>query len=52
MSEEARQRKYIKVRPSVLKKARIRAVTSDKTVGEWLEEAIEEKIEREEEKPK
>ena len=46
--EEARKGKYIKLKPSILKKARLRAVSSDKGLGEWLEEAIEEKIEREE----
>jgi len=50
VSEETRQGKYIKVRPSVLKKARLAAVSSDKSLGRWLEEAIEEKIERDEKK--
>ena len=48
VSGEARQGKYISLRPSILKKARLRAVSSDKTLGEWIEDAIEEKIEREE----
>ena len=48
LSEEVRQGKYIKLRPSILKKARIRAVSSDKTLGQWLEDAIEEKAAREE----
>ena len=50
--EEAREGKYIKLKPSILKKARLRAVSSDKTLGEWLEEAIEEKAAREEKKAK
>ena len=48
VSGEARQGKSIKLRPSILKKARVRAVSSDKTLGQWLEEAIEEKAAREE----
>ncbi len=45
-NEETRQGKYIKVKPSILKKAQLRAVSTDKALGEWLEETIEEKIER------
>jgi predicted HicB family RNase H-like nuclease len=52
MNDEVRESKSIKMRPSVVKKARIEAVTSNKTLGEWLEEAIEEKIAREEKKVK
>ena len=47
MNDEVRESKSIKMRPSVVKKARIEAVTSNKTLGEWLEEAIEEKVKRE-----
>jgi len=47
MNDEVRESKSIKMRPSVVKNARIEAVTSDKTLGEWLEEAIEEKVKRE-----
>ena len=52
MSEEARHGKYIKFRPSVLKKAGRRAVSSDKSLGQWLEDIREEKIEREQKKVK
>jgi len=52
VSGEARQGKSIKLRPSILKKARVRAVSSDKTLGQWLEEAIEEKIARQEKEEK
>ena len=45
--EEVREGKYIKLKPSILRKARIEAVSSDKALGEWMEKAIEEKIERE-----
>ena len=37
----------IRVDPEVLRQARIAAITSKKTLGKWLEEAIIEKIERE-----
>jgi predicted HicB family RNase H-like nuclease len=37
----------IRVDPEVLQQARIAAVTSKKTLGKWLEEAIMEKVERE-----
>jgi len=32
--------------PEALHKARVEALRSEKTLGEWLEETIEEKIER------
>ncbi len=37
----------IRMSPDVLHQARIAAVTKKKTLGQWLEEAIVEKIERE-----
>jgi len=52
MNEEVRRSVTIKMKPSIVKKARVRAVISDKTLGEWLEKAIEEKVEREEKEPK
>jgi predicted HicB family RNase H-like nuclease len=36
----------VRVDPQVLHQARIAAVTSKKTLGQWLEEAIQEKIAR------
>jgi hypothetical protein len=36
----------IRVNPEVLHQARVAAVTQKKTLGQWLEEAIVEKIER------
>jgi len=45
--EEVREGKYIKLKPSILKKARLGAVSSDKALGKWMEEAIEEKVARE-----
>ena len=37
----------IRIDPEVLHQAKIEAVKARKTLGEWLEEAIREKIERE-----
>jgi len=48
MDEEIRQPRSIKIRPSILRKAHHRAIESEKRLGEWLEEVIEEKLEREE----
>jgi len=33
----------IKLRPNIVRKAWVRAASCDKRLGEWLEEAIEEK---------
>ncbi len=48
MNDEARQSRSIKMKPSIVRKARHRAVEEGKTLGRWIEEAIDEKIEREE----
>ncbi len=37
----------VRMNPEVLHQARIAAVTHKKTLGQWLEEAIVEKIEKE-----
>ena len=52
MDEEIRRSRSIKIRPSILRKAHHRAIEAQKRVGEWVEEAIGEKIEREEKKLK
>jgi len=52
INAEPRKSTSIKMKPSVVKRARIRAVSSDKTLGEWLEEAIKEKAAREEKEEK
>jgi len=46
MNEETRQSRSIKIKPSILRKARHRAIDSQKRLGQWLEEAIEEKAKR------
>ena len=48
MDEEIRRSRSMKIRPSILRKAHHRAIESQKRVGEWVEEAIDEKIAREE----
>jgi len=47
MYDEVRKSRTIKVKPSILRKAHIAAIESRKRLGQWVEEAIEEKIERE-----
>ena len=47
MSDSSRRiAKSIRIRESAYHQARIAAVTSRQSIGEWLEEAIEEKLER------
>ena len=41
-----RKPRNVKIDPEALHRARVEALRSKKTVGEWLEEAIDEKIER------
>ena len=52
MVEELKRPRSIKIRPSILRKAHHRAIESQKRFGKWIEEAMEEKIEREEKKTK
>ena len=52
MNAEARKSVAIKMKSSIIRKARVAAVSLDRRLGEWLEEAIEEKVEREEKKVK
>jgi len=47
-----RNPRHVLIDPEALHKARIEALRSRKTLGEWLEDAIDEKIEREEKKVK
>ena len=48
MSKEVRKTVGIKLRPSIVREARIRATYSDKRLGAWIEEVIEGKAAREE----
>ena len=45
---DVRESKSIKMKPSIVRKAHHKAIEDSKTLGRWMEEAIEEKIEREE----
>jgi len=47
-----RKPRNVLINPEALHRARVEALRLKKTVGEWREEAIEEKIEREKEKVK
>ena len=47
-----RKPRNVKINPDVLHEARVEALRSRKTLGEWLEEAIQEKVAREEKKLK
>jgi len=47
MNDEPRKSATIKIRLSILLKARHRAIDEGKYLGRWLEEAILEKIDRE-----
>ncbi len=46
-SRELRPISAIRVKPDILHEARVAAVIQKKTLGQWLENAILEKIERE-----
>ena len=48
MNDEVRQAKNIKMKPSIVRRAHQKAKEEGKTLGRWLEDAIEEKIAREE----
>lgn len=52
MNSEARKSVTIKMKPSVVRKARVAAVSLDRRLGDWLEEAIAEKVAREEREEK
>ena len=44
--EETRKITTIRLKPSAQRRAKIAAATAGVTIGEWLEEAIREKLER------
>ncbi len=48
MDDEVRKSVSIKMKPSIIRKARVRAASSDKRLREWIEQTIEEKATREE----
>ena len=52
MNKEAKSPRNIRIRPSVLHQGRVAAVIQKKTLGQWLEEALMEKIDREQKQNK
>ena len=44
MNSEVRESKNIKMRPSIVHKAHRKAKEEGKTLGRWIEDAIEEKL--------
>lgn len=45
MNGEVRESKSIKMKPSIVRKAHISAIEEGKTLGRWLEDAIQAKLE-------
>ena len=48
MAEEPRQPRSIRIKPSILRKAHYVAIEEGKSLGQWIENTIKEKIERKE----
>ena len=48
MNDEVRETAHIKMRPSIVRLAHQKAKKQGKTLGRWIEDAIGEKIAREE----
>ena len=46
MNDEVRESKSIKMKPSIVRRAHLKAIEQGKTLGRWVEDAIEEKIAR------
>ena len=48
MNEQpVRKPRNVKIDPVAIRRARIEAIRSERSLGEWLEDAIDEKIQRE-----
>ena len=45
---KSRESKSIKMKSSIVRKAHLKAIEQGKTLGRWVENAIEEKFDREE----
>ena len=48
MCDEVRESRSIKMKRSVVREAHRKAIESGETLGRWIEDAIKEKIKREE----
>ena len=46
-NDEVREPRSIKIKPSIVCKAHLKAKEEGKTLGRWLEDTIEEKLARE-----
>jgi len=44
MDDEVRKPRTVKIKPSVMRKVHHAAIDSQKTIGKWLEEAINQKL--------
>jgi len=47
VNEEAGESKHIKMKPSIVRKAHLKAIEQGKTLPRWIEDIIEEKLARE-----
>ena len=47
INEESRESRSIKIKPSILRNARRMAIGEGKSLGQWIEGAIKEKLARE-----
>ena len=52
MNKVAKSPRNIRIRPSILRQARIAAVSQKKTLEQWLQETIIEKVDREQKQGK
>ncbi len=52
MNDEVRKSKSIKMKLSIVRKAHHEAIEEGKSLGRWIEDAIEEKLERKQKKAK
>ena len=52
MNDEVRKSKHIRMRLSIVRRAHKKAKEEGKTLGRWLEDAIEQRLEKEEKKLK
>jgi len=47
MNDETRESKQIRMKPSIVRRAHQKAKEEGQTLGRWIEEAIEQRLERE-----
>jgi predicted HicB family RNase H-like nuclease len=49
MNDEVRETAHIRMKPSIVRKAHQKAEEEGKTLGRWIEDVIEQRLERERE---